>query len=276
MASATNPRYDVPRHLSAKALVLDFLSTRAPRELSAQAILSVGTALGFSEQNLRMALTRLVEESAAVSSRRGLYRLSPGGEAMRLEVRKWRAVGSLTRPWTGGWIAVFDAPVPRSDRSAMRRHEQAMRLRGMRELHAGLWIRPANLRDTVADVREQLIGLGLHPAALVASLNDLDVKSANRATGLWETASTLAAYKTLNEELHASAARISKIPMEAAAAESLILGRDVIRHINLDPLLPDELMPQRPLTTLVRAMSDYDALARTIWRAFMRLKSPRD
>lgn len=276
MASAANPRYDATRHLTAKALVLDFLSTRAPRELSAQAILSVGTALGFSEQNLRMALTRLVEESAAVSSGRGLYRLSPGGEAMRLEVRKWRAVGNLTRPWTGGWIAVFDAPVPRSDRAAMRRHEQAMRLRGMRELRAGLWIRPANLRDSVAELREQLAGLGLHPAALVAGLNDLDRKSATSAPRLWETASMLAAYKTLTDELHASAARLPKIPMEAAAAESLILGRDVIRHINLDPLLPDELMPQRSLTALVRTMSDYDAAARTIWRSFMRLKSPRE
>ncbi|HYL58154.1 MAG TPA: hypothetical protein VEU51_04740 [Candidatus Acidoferrales bacterium] len=276
MASTANSRYNVPRHLSAKALVLDFLSTRAPRELSAQAILSVGTALGFSEQNLRMALTRLVEESAAVSSGRGLYRLSPGGEAMRLEVRKWRAVGTLTRPWTGGWIAVFDAPVPRSDRSAMRRHEQAMRLRGMRELHTGLWIRPANLRDGVAELREQLSGLGLHPAAMVASLSDLDDMSAKRATGLWETAPMLAAYKRLNDELHLSAARLPKIPMEAAAAESLVLGRDVIRHIHLDPLLPDEMMPQRPLTALVRTMSDYDAQARTIWRAFMRIKSPRE
>lgn len=280
MAIAANLRYYVPDHLTAKALVLDFLSTRAPRELSAQAILSVGTSLGFSEQNLRMALTRLVEESTAVSAGRGRYRLSPSGDAMRREVRKWREVGKssgdLTRPWTGGWIAVFDAAVPRSDRSALRRHEQAMRLRGMRALQPGLWVRPANLRDSVAELREHLIGIGLHPAALVAGLSDLDEKTLAHATKLWDAAALLAAYKTLTDELHASAARLTKIPMQAAAAESLILGRDVIRHINLDPLLPDELMPQRPLLALVRMMSAYDAAARAIWREFMRLKSRRD
>jgi len=275
MATLANPRY-VPRHLTARELVIDFLSNRYPREMSAAEILGVGTALGFTEQSLRMALTRLVEGAVAANPGRGLYRLSPSGEAMRTEVRKWRNLDDFAKPWSGAWIAVFDASVPRSDRAALRRHERAMRLRGFRELQAGLWIRPANLRDSVGALRDHLRALGLHPAALVVGLNDLDDDSLAKATGLWDTAAMLATYRALADELLASKTRLERLALDAAAAESMVLGRDVIRHINLDPVLPEELMPQRALKNLIGTMSDYDQQARQIWRRFMRAHSPRE
>jgi phenylacetic acid degradation operon negative regulatory protein len=244
--------------------------------MSAAEILGVGAALGFTEQSLRMALTRLVEGAVAANPGRGLYRLSPSGEAMRLEVRKWRNLDDLAKPWSGAWIGVFDAGVPRSDRAALRRHERAMRLRGFRELQAGLWIRPANLRDSVGELRDQLRALGLHPAALVVGLNDLDDDSRAKATGLWDTAAMLATYRALADELLASKTRLERLALDAAAAESMVLGRDVIRHINLDPVLPEELMPHRALKNLISTMSDYDQQARQIWRRFMRAHSPRE
>ena len=203
MATIANPRY-VPRHLTARELVIDFLSNRYPREMSVQEITGVGIALGFTEQSLRMALTRLVEQSVAANTGRGRYRLSPSGEAMREEVRKWRHLDDLAKPWSGAWIGVFDASVPRSDRAALRRHERAMRLRGFRELQGGLWIRPANLRDSVAELREHLRALGLHPAALVVGLHDLDDDARAKATSLWDTAAMLATYRALADELLAS------------------------------------------------------------------------
>jgi phenylacetic acid degradation operon negative regulatory protein len=275
MATLANPRY-VPRHLTARELVIDFLSNRYPREMSAAEILGVGTALGFTEQSLRMALTRLVEGAVAANPGRGLYRLSRSGEAMRLEVRKWRNLDDLAKPWSGAWIGVFDASVPRSDRAALRRHERAMRLRGFRELQAGLWIRPANLRDSVGALRDHLRALGLHPAALVVGLNDLDDDSRAKGTGLWDTAAMLATYRALADELLSSKTRLERLPLDTAAAESMVLGRDVIRHINLDPVLPEELMPQRALKNLIGTMSDYDQQARQIWRRFMRAHSPRE
>jgi phenylacetic acid degradation operon negative regulatory protein len=275
MATIANPRY-VPRHLTARELVIDFLSNRYPREMSVQEIAGVGNALGFSEQSLRMALTRLVEQSVAANTGRGVYRLSPSGEAMRDEVRKWRNLDDLAKPWSGGWIGVFDAAVPRSDRAALRRHERAMRLRGFRELQTGLWVRPANLRDSVAELREHLRALGLHPGALVVGLNDLDDEARAKATSLWDTAAMLARYRSLADELIASKRKLERIPLDTAAAESMVLGRDVIRHINLDPVLPEELMPQRALSNLIRVMSDYDQNARQIWRRFMRAHAPRE
>jgi phenylacetic acid degradation operon negative regulatory protein len=275
MAVVANPRY-VPRHLTARELVIDFLSNRYPREMSVQEIAGVGSALGFSEQSLRMALTRLVEQSVAANTGRGRYRLSPSGEAMRDEVRKWRHLDQIAKPWSGAWIGVFDAAIPRSVRAALRRHERAMRLRGFRELQSGLWIRPANLRDSVAELREHLRALGLHSSALVVGLHDFDDDARAKATGLWDTAAMLATYRALAEELIASKSKLERLPLDTAAAESMVLGRDVIRHINLDPVLPEELMPQRALSNLIRVMTDYDQNARQIWRRFMRAHAPRD
>ena len=275
MATIANPRY-VPRHLTARELVIDFLSNRYPREMSAQEITGVGIALGFTEQSLRMALTRLVEQSVAANTGRGRYRLSPSGEAMRDEVRKWRHLGELAKPWSGAWIGVFDAAIPRSDRAALRRHERAMRLRGFRELQSGLWIRPANLRDSVAELREHLRALGLHPDALVVGLDELDDEARARSTSLWDTAAMLATYRALAEELLASKGKLERLALDTAAAESMVLGRDVIRHINLDPVLPEELMPQRALSKLIQVMTEYDQNARQIWRRFMRAHAPRE
>src|SRR6202040_3871718 len=110
----------------------------------------------------------------------------------------------------------------------------------------------------------------LHPSALVVGLQDLADDARAKATKLWDTDAMLATYRALTEELLATKAKRERRPLDTAAAEAMVLGRDVIRHINLDPVLPEELMPQPALTNLIRVMSDYDQNARQIWRRFMR------
>jgi len=270
MAGYANSSYDAPKALTAKELVLDFLSNRAPREMGARVIVDSAGALGFSAQSIRMALTRLVEDRLALSTGRGMYRLAPSGDAMRREVRKWRATLAMTQAWSGAWIAIYDAPIARSDRKALRLHEQAMRLRGFREFRAGLWLRPANLRLPTAELRTQLEALGLHRDAMVAELRDFDERAQAEAMHLWDIKGLLASYEDLTGALEASARRVKKMELAKAAGETLVLGREVVRHLNLDPLLPEELMPQRPLHTMVQTMMTYDDMAREMWRRFMR------
>jgi phenylacetic acid degradation operon negative regulatory protein len=276
MASDANLRYEVPGSLTARELVVDFLSNRAPHEMAVRIIVDSAAALGFSEQSIRMALTRLAEEGTAVNVGRGRYRLAPSGDAMRVEVRKWRTLPQQLRPWDGAWLAIYDSEVRRSERAAMRRHERAMRLRGFRELIAGLSVRPANIRDSVPELRAQLHALGLHRDAMVAELRELDRDANERAVRLWDVDSLRESYAHLMRAISTSTRRVERIGLDAAAAETMVLGRDVIRHINLDPLLPEELMPDRPLNELVEAMLAYDHMARQIWRRFMRQFENRD
>jgi phenylacetic acid degradation operon negative regulatory protein len=270
MASNANYSYEPCTALTAKELVLDFLSNRAPREMAARVIVDSAAALGFSEHSIRMALTRLVEEQLALSPARGMYRLAPSGDAMRREVRKWRTITALTQSWSHDWICIYDAPIARSDRAALRRHEQAIRLRGFREFRGGLWLRPANLRLSTAKLREELAALGLHGDALVAEIRNLDEPALEQAMGLWNVKALLASYAALMGAMESSRRRVERMELAEAAGETLVLGRDVVRHINLDPLLPEELIPQQPLRAMVDKMLEYDDQARTIWRRFMR------
>ena len=275
MADNANSGYEPAKALTAKELVLDFLSNRAPREMAARVIVDSAAALGFSPQSIRMALTRLVEDRLALSTGRGTYRLAPSGDAMRREVRKWRATLTMTQAWSGAWISIYDASIARSDRKALRWHEQAMRLRGFREFRAGLWLRPANLRLPITELRTELAALGLHRDAMVAELRDLDAHAQAQAMGLWDINGLLASYEDLMRALMASERRVKRMELPKAAGETLVLGRSVVRQINLDPLLPRELMPQRPLQTMVQTMMAYDDMARDLWRRFMRQFEPR-
>jgi len=269
MSAIANLSYDPAAALTAKELVIDFLSNRAPREMAARVIVDSAGALGFSAQSIRMALTRLVEDRIALSPERGMYRLAPSGDAMRREVRKWRSIATATQPWSGAWISIYDASIARSDRTALRRHEQAMRLRGFREFRAGLWLRPANLRSSNSELREELRALGLHRNAIVAEMRDLDETAQAEAMRLWDVKALLASYEQLTAAMAASESRVKRMELAAAAGETLVLGRNVVRHINLDPLLPEELIPQRPLRTMVQTMLEYDDMARDLWRRFM-------
>ena len=66
-----------------------------------------------------------------------------------------------------------------------------------------------------------------------------------------------------------SAANIETTDLPAAAAETLLLGRQAIRAIMRDPLLPEELCPSHALTDLIGAMIRYDRLGKRIWKRYL-------
>ena len=105
---------------------------------------------------------------------------------------------------------------------------------------------------------------------MVAEIRNLDERARTEAMQLWDVKALLASYRALMRAMESSARRIEEMDLAQAAGETLVLGRDVVRHINLDPLLPEELMPQEPLRTMVHMMLAYDHTARAIWRRFMR------
>ena len=104
---------------------------------------------------------------------------------------------------------------------------------------------------------------------MVAELRDLDDEAKAEAMRLWDIKALLTSYENLFRDLNASTRRVHQLPLARAAGETLVLGRDVLRHIYLDPLLPEELIPQEPLHKMIRTMITYDEMARQIWRRFM-------
>ncbi len=79
----------------------------------------------------------------------------------------------------------------------------------------------------------------------------------------------IAPHQRLATRLDESAAGIDESRLPAAAAETLLLGRQAIRAIMRDPLLPERLCPSDALTALIAAMTRYDRLGKRIWARYL-------
>jgi phenylacetic acid degradation operon negative regulatory protein len=254
--------------LPAPDLMLDLLIAHE-RPLSVRALCRSGEVMGIESIAVRVALTRLLAQKKILQPQRGHYAINRTAGGVLNDIDAWRNKESPTVRWTGAWLAVHDAAVPRSDKTAWRHHKLALSLRGFAELKPGLHMRPNNLRGGVKRVREQLAGLGLSPAAIVFRMTELDDASLVLASGLWRPDLLAREYKKLAKLLDVRRIALRQGSREEALKESLLLGKKVISLLMRDPQLPPEIMPQHSRHALVRAMIRYQDEARRLWRDFL-------
>lgn len=248
---------------AARSLILDLLSTlRRGSAMPVGALVEAGALFGLSENNVRVTLTRLLADGRVARDERGHYRLGDAARPVGAHVRGWRHRDRRTRRWNGGWLAVHAGP---AGRPAQRGRARALRLFGFAALRPGLWIRPDNLAQPLAEVRGALAALGLPAGDLVCVLGELDAASEARARRLWDVAALRRAYRTLESALATSEARLPGLPPAAAMAESFALGGRALRHLVLDPLLPDAICPATERDALLDRMRRYDRLGRLAW-----------
>jgi phenylacetic acid degradation operon negative regulatory protein len=252
---------------SARSFVLDLLSTLRRGAMPVRALVEAGELFGIAAGSVRVALCRCLAEGLVERDERGAYRLGGRAEPVRRRVAAWRELRSLLRPWSGAWIAVFEAGAP--TRAGQRRSARALELLGFRELRRGLALRPDNLAGGLERTRAQLAELGLAPGAVVCELRGLDRLSEARARGLWDVDALVAGYRRHTREIEASARRLRSRSAEEAMVESFRVGGAALRALAKDPLLPEPILPARERDALVAAMREYDALGRASWSAFL-------
>ncbi len=234
-----------------------------------RALVLAGTLFDIAPNSIRVELARLVGRGLLESDERGSYRMARGAQSVQSRVVSWSRIEERMTPWSGGWVGVHTASLPRSDRRAARRRERAFAFLGFRELETGLWIRPDNLSGGVAEVRRQLTALGLERAAVVFALGALDPATEARARALWDVAALRAGYRATRDAILASEHRMPRLAPQKAMVESFTLGGRAIRQLVLDPLLPEPILSNTERRTLVQTMRRYDKLGRASWRAFM-------
>ena len=255
---------------TAKSLILDLLSTVGDGSMAVRALVAAGELFGIEDNAVRVALARMVAKGLVdAADDRASYRLGANASSVAAHVTSWRRIDGRVRPWTGGWVCVPTTALPTTDRSAQRRGQRALEFLGFRTLERGLGLRPDNLADGVAGVREQLYRLGLDPAVPVFGLHDLDEQRAERARALW-LADRSREYTVIIKRLRASLVRLPRLDSQEAMVESFLLGGEAIRVIVLDPLLPEELAPTAERKTLIELMRDYDKAGRAAWAPFMK------
>ena len=265
-----DPRHADTPPLAAGDLVLDLLSTHDAHQLTVAALCQAAEICGVRPQNVRVALNRLQRQGKVDSPERGLYRLDTGGNGLFAEVANWLRREQRAVPWQGGWAAVLYNAVPRGEKTAWRRHERALALRGLRHLDdTGLRLRPDNLTGGIDGLRRDLRRLGLADGARVFRAADFSDDDEQAARRLWDTAALSRQYRDMEKRLAASHRKLARQAPEKAARDSLLLGRAAIRCILHDPLLPDELMDQAPRHRLIERMGAYQRDAKAIWMGLL-------
>lgn len=256
---------------SVSKVVLDLLAAIPSHEIPVAALCQATSLFGIAEQTTRVALTRLVQQGKVTNPKRGIYRIDPNTNSLFGIISHWVTTEELLLPWQGQWVAVSDAAVEKQQRTQLRAHQRALALKGFKQLHKGLHLRPDNLQGGVAKQREELLTLGLAPGAIVFGVHSLSCMQEAQAKTLWDTAALQKNYARMLSNLTASNARLSHLSTEAAAVESLLLGREIIRHIVRDPRLPEELVPSEQRKQLLALMQQYKQQAKKLWYNLLQL-----
>lgn len=205
--------------LTARSVALSTLLGYHPPALPISALVRVGELFGITGRATRVALTRMVRDGD-VTVDGGVYRLSE--RLLRRQAQQDELSATPARRWTGGWemAIVTGAARPLAERVALRKSMVRYR---MGELREGVWMRPDNLSrrldGVIADQCEFFVSHHSDPSGLANSLWDLPG---------WD----------------AEARRLLVVLKEAdSLAEGFMATAEVIRHLLLDPYLPDELLP---------------------------------
>lgn len=255
--------------MSARTLILDLFDTGDPPDFSVAELVRAGAAFGIEAPGIRTALTRLKAEGRVRAIARGRYEIGANAEPLKQRILGWRTRLAGRRGWDGHWLLAVAGPPERADRTTWRRTLRALELEGFAEAETNLWARPDNLAGGAAGARDRLAWLEAAPTLLLVEARDLDAEREARFRDLWQVDELRAQHRALAASLERSAASIADMDLSAAAAETLTLGRQAIRRITRDPLLPEELGPSDDLTRLVDAMIVYDRIGKRVWRDYL-------
>jgi len=257
-----------PKDFSPRALVLSLMSSAFTAPQSIGRLINAAALFGIEPATLRVAVTRLLKEGLLESPDRGVYQPGPKSRALTRRVQGWKDVASRIVPWDGAWLLALTGHLGRTDRKQLRSRERALALSGYKETEAGYWVRPANLARTLADHREDLIGIGADEAISLLLVADRAMPGGETWETLWSSDDLGRSYADAMQAMTASLKRIPGLPHDVAARETLLIGQAVIRTINFDPLLPPELGDQAAFLRMVETMVEYNNTGRKCWQAY--------
>ncbi len=240
-------------------VLLDLLRSVGRKGYSVRFLIESGALFGFTENTVRVTLSRLLARELVESPARGRYRLARRSDTVNAFVERWRAGEKRVRPWTpGDWLFAHAA-------SPAARGRWVLDALGFREARLGLWVRPDNLAPELAGLRALARDLGLGDDVLLVAGRPEGDPVPEAWVALWDPPAWIAAQRELTRRLKESAARLPGLPTAKARLESFRLGGEAIHCLAKDPLLPEALADPSARRALWEEMLAYDALGRAAW-----------
>jgi phenylacetic acid degradation operon negative regulatory protein len=249
------------RPLTARSVLLSTLLGTHPPVLPVGVLVRAGELFGIAEGTVRVALSRMVAagELEAVDGSYGL-----AGRLLERQARQEASVVARTRAWKGAWRFSFVVGGRRSagDRGDLR---SAMRALRMAELREGVWLRPDNLPAPVPSRPE----VSAQCLTVVGKLEP-GVDPVSLSSELWDVAGWATEASRLRRELASSLVDV-RAGAAAALAPGFVLSASVLRHLQADPLLPPELLPDGwPGAALRSEYAAWDDAYRTLLRSWWK------
>ena len=252
-----------------KRLVLSLLGTPDFEQLTLSTLATMVTVFGIEVSAIRVALGRLVRQEMIEVVSRGMYQIGPAASAMSQTAKGWVHAEGSVNSWSGEWIMVHTAHLGRSNKTRLRKRETAFRLKGFKELAGGLWCRPANLTESLADTESGLKQIGLEIDALVYRATEVATLNIAVFKKMWPVAELQQRYQWLTETMLHSMDTVTGLSPQQACRETFNIGEAVIRQINGDPFLPEELIDTQLRRTMIATMKDYNKMGRELWLAYL-------
>lgn len=252
---------DEERPLTARSVLASLLLGSEPPWLSTPVLLRGASLFGIAEGTARTALSRMAAAGEVVAEGTG-YRLT--GRLLDRHARQRTSRLAELQRWNGRWrmAIVVGGARPAADRAELRSAMTTIRLA---ELRDGVWMRPDNLEEWPTG----------RAAAVVAAQcrwlsADVDDDPVELAAGLWDLEGwaqhawrLLRAVDELRPDLEAGDT--------AALAPGFVKSANVLRHLQADPLLPPELLPEGwPGTKLRERYEGFDRAYRAVLTGWLR------
>ena len=246
------------------AVILDMLRSARSRHRTARSLIAAGELFGFSENTLRVTLSRLMTRGIIESPERGLYRLAGQTDALNDFVERWRLGEARVRPWrTGRWL--FAHVISDRPKEATMASEWALIALGFRQVRPALFVRPDNLALKAGELRKLANGIGLNPGVLLVTGQPEGHPAPPSWLQAWNPTELNDGYGDAVRRLEESTRRLPTMAADRARLECFSLGGEMIHRLAKDPLLPTEFVNVKAREALCRAMLDYDLLGKGIW-----------
>ncbi len=255
-----------PEPPTAKRLILSLMAAPDLDQVPISTLLMWGKLFDIDAATVRVTVGRLLRQGLLDSPSRGVYSIGHAGKLLSDTARAWISAEQRVSAWQGDWLLVHTAHLGRSNRTALRVRERAFRLNGFAAWQPGLQCRPANLTETPAETRDNLLRLGLESDAIVIRAKEIPGTRQRELEKLWPRKALESAYRRHIRAMQRSLPRLAKIPLARAARESLQIGEAVIRQVNSDPMLPQQMIDSASRREMIEQMIAYDNAGRDIWR----------
>jgi phenylacetic acid degradation operon negative regulatory protein len=257
------------KSISPRGLVMSLFNAPETSTLTIGQLIKAGELFEIEAASIRMTVSRLIKDGLIASIKRGVYQTGQNAEKLNSEIKSWRTAHKKTKDWNGDWLMALTSHLGRSNKTRLQSMIRALQLYGFVEIEAGIWIRPDNLQQNLNQLNSSLIDIGLDSQAYLITVSKIALERQQEWHSNWPVAELTSGYEEIIKRLETSLNRLKKMSSQDAARESLVVGESAIRLINLDPLLPKEIIDTAQFHKVVRTMVAYDKVGHAHWQRFL-------